>query len=152
MVDHYLCQGEILALRFLYSNNMSWPFLIMFLPKKWGPAGSKNFKWARTEVFYHANNTRYLIVKQNFRICFKHIPSAQETVSHAKTHFLLKMEAKNKFKQISLQYPKIVQKSYGKEKRFICPPPLIEVLGNGWQSTPKNCTLFTNVDDGNQVS
>ena len=61
------------------------------------------------------------------------------------------MERDHKFKKISLQYPKIVQKSYGKEKRFICPPPLIEVLGNAWAPAPKACTLFTNVDDGNHI-
>ena len=53
------------------------------------------------------------------------------------------------FKQISIQYPKVVQKSYGKEKRFICPPPFVEFVGNGWEELP---TKVRNSDEVEKFS
>uniref|UniRef100_A0AC34FG61 Uncharacterized protein n=1 Tax=Panagrolaimus sp. ES5 TaxID=591445 RepID=A0AC34FG61_9BILA len=33
---------------------------------------------------------------------------------------------------IKLWIPKLVVRSYGKERRFFCPPPIISLSGNGW--------------------
>uniref|UniRef100_A0A914Z839 Uncharacterized protein n=1 Tax=Panagrolaimus superbus TaxID=310955 RepID=A0A914Z839_9BILA len=35
---------------------------------------------------------------------------------------------------IRLWHPKLVARSYGKEKRLFCPPPIISLMGNGWNS------------------
>ncbi|KAJ7702995.1 hypothetical protein B0H17DRAFT_1041117 [Mycena rosella] len=34
---------------------------------------------------------------------------------------------------------KVAQKSYGTEKRFLCPPPTAIMIGNSWWSEPKLC-------------
>ena len=38
--------------------------------------------------------------------------------------------------KVIIMHPRVVQKSYGSEKRFFCPPPFVRLEGSRWQQNP----------------
>lgn len=73
------------------------------------------------------------------------VPTALKTFS-APSGSCLTSEIMQKFLEsngannmsITIRHAKVVQKSYGTEKRFFCPPPIVRLSGMGWQRKDKS--------------
>ncbi|BFZ63099.1 hypothetical protein YB2330_004217 [Saitoella coloradoensis] len=92
-------------------------------------SGKRKRKWSgKEEPRREAAAARHEIIKQAI---LDHMPAMQEAANSAGMLFSPSavLPENNRLTTITCLYASVAQKSYGTEKRFLCPPPVVAIQG-----------------------